>query len=71
MTTREQRVAEFTTDVSPPTSLAVEVLCEDHRGTYLLPFRCVWTDTGWRNAQTGETIAATVLGWRARDGGRS
>jgi hypothetical protein len=22
----------------------VELLCEDHRGTYALPFSCYWTD---------------------------
>jgi hypothetical protein len=68
MTTREQRLAQFTTDTRPPVDLAVELLCEDHRGTYLLPFPCLWSDGSWRNAETGEAIAPAVLGWRVQGG---
>jgi hypothetical protein len=28
---------------SPPTDEPLEVLCEDHVGTYVIPFLCQWT----------------------------
>jgi hypothetical protein len=62
--TREQRVAEFITDDPPPASSPVELLCEDHRGTYVLPFQCSWINGGWHNTATGDPIEASVLGWR-------
>jgi hypothetical protein len=40
-----------------------ELLCQDHVGTYVLPFLCRW-DGAWRNGATGGVIAAEVLGWR-------
>ena len=71
MATREQRVAQFATDRQPAPDRAVEVLCEDHVGTYVLPFLCTWTDGGWRNARTGERVdGAPVIGWRERSVGR-
>lgn len=68
MATREERTAEFTTDRPPPANLPVQLLCEDHRGTYVLPFLCHWIDGGWRNISTGDPIEVSVLGWRERDG---
>jgi hypothetical protein len=44
----------------------VEVLCEDHVGTYLLPFLCRRTPEGFRNARTGALIEGRVIGWRER-----
>jgi hypothetical protein len=70
MATREQRVAQFATDRDPAADLAVEVLCEDHVGTYVLPFLCTWADGAWRNARTGEHIAGDVIGWRERGAGK-
>jgi hypothetical protein len=70
MATREQRVAQFATDREPGPDLAVEVLCEDHVGTYVLPFLCTWGDGAWRNARTGEPIAGDVIGWRERGTGK-
>ncbi len=66
MATREERLAEFITDAPPPTSVPVQLLCEDHRGTYVLPFACIRTEAGWHNAATGDRIEVTVLGWRAK-----
>jgi len=66
MATREQRLSEFTTDRDPPSDLAVQVLCEDHVGTYVLPFLCRRHEQSWRNTQTGEVIEADVIGWRAQ-----
>jgi hypothetical protein len=64
--TREQRLSEFTTDREPPSDLAVQVLCEDHVGTYVLPFLCRRDEQSWRNMRTGEVIEADVIGWRAQ-----
>jgi hypothetical protein len=40
------------------------VLCEDHSGTYQLPFSCYFVDGKWRNHESGGTLEATVVGWR-------
>jgi hypothetical protein len=63
MATREHRVAEFSTG-TPTDGLPVELLCEDHAGTYVLPFPCRWTDGACRNAASGAPIDARVVGWR-------
>jgi hypothetical protein len=42
----------------------VQVLCEDHSGTYQLPFPCRFTNGEWRNEESGSTVEATVVGWR-------
>jgi hypothetical protein len=44
--------------------MPVEVLCEDHSGTYQLPFACRWIDGEWRNSESGSMVEATVVGWR-------
>jgi hypothetical protein len=49
---------------APPPDQPVEVLCEDHSGTYQLPFACRWIDGQWRNDRTGGMVEATVVGWR-------
>ena len=64
MVTRAERLADFTTDADPASQALVEVLCEDHVGTYLLPFLCRLTPDGFRNEQTGELIERRVVGWR-------
>lgn len=64
MVTRERRLAEFDGVGTPPPQTSVEVLCEDHSGTYRLPFPCQWNETGWRNAESGDAVIATVVGWR-------
>jgi len=63
MTTREQRVAEFST-ATPTDGLPVQLLCEDHAGTYVLPFACRWTGGAWHNANSGAVIDARIVGWR-------
>ena len=40
MATREKRLAQFDGSGAPPPDQPVEVLCEDHSGTYQLPFAC-------------------------------
>ncbi len=65
MVTRDIRLTDFTTIGEPPHDSPVQLLCEDHVGTYLIPFPCEWTDGTWRNQATGEIITGTVIGWRA------
>ena len=43
MATRDYRLAEFSQGV-PPAGRQLQVLCEDHNGTYLLPFKCEYRD---------------------------
>jgi hypothetical protein len=40
MVTRAERLADFIADADPPLGSVVEVLCEDHVGTYRLPWLC-------------------------------
>src|SRR3954465_6838517 len=51
MITCAERLAGFTTDVDPAPESLVEVLCEDHVGTDLLPFLCRLAPEGFRNAR--------------------
>ena len=46
MATRDHRLAEFNNGPPPP-GQPLQLLCEDHNGTYLLPFRCEWRDGAW------------------------
>ncbi|MBN8962245.1 MAG: hypothetical protein J0H71_14015 [Rhizobiales bacterium] len=64
MTTRERRLAEFNGQGHPLPDQIVQVLCEDHSGTYLLPFACRFVDGEWRNSTTDGALQATVIGWR-------
>jgi hypothetical protein len=64
MATREKRLAQFDGNGDPPHDHPVELLCEDHSGTYQLPFACRWIDGQWRNEKTGSAVEATVVGWR-------
>ena len=53
MATRERRLAEFNGEGEPPPGQPVQVLCEDHSGTYQLPFACRFVDGEWRNHESG------------------
>ena len=64
MATRDRRLAEFNGEGEPPPDQPVQVLCEDHSGTYVLPYPCRWTGDAWINAKSGHHIVAKVLGWR-------
>jgi hypothetical protein len=68
MATRSARLDDFTIDVHPAPDTLVELLCEDHVGTYLLPFLCRSTAEGFRNERTGELIEGRVVGWREPKG---
>ena len=62
MATRQHRLSEFNTG-TPPDG-AAELLCEDHNGTYVLPYLCEWIDGGWYKSGSPKIIEATVIGWR-------
>ena len=64
MATREKRLAQFDGNGEPPPEQLVEVLCEDHSGTYQLPFAYRYIDGQWRNHESGIAVEATVIGWR-------
>lgn len=64
MATRDRRLAEFDGAGEPPPGLSVEVLCEDHSGTYQLPFACRYVEGRWQNDAAGVAVEATVIGWR-------
>jgi hypothetical protein len=63
MATRQYRLNEFDQG-APPSEQPLELLCEDNRGTYVLPYPCRWSDGAWFNADIGSAIEADVLGWR-------
>jgi hypothetical protein len=64
MATRERRLAEFNGEGDPAPDQVVQVLCEDHSGTYQLPFPCKFVDGAWRNADSDSAVEASVVGWR-------
>jgi hypothetical protein len=64
LVTRAVRIAEFTTDKEPVPGISLELLCQDHNGTYALPFPCLRVGREWHNQGTGEAIEAEILGWR-------
>ena len=65
LVTREDRIDDFIHEGSPPNDQPLQILCEDHVGTYVIPFPCRWRDGLWENAKTSRRIEATVVGWRA------
>jgi hypothetical protein len=64
MVTRNDRLAQFIVDRDAPDGLAVEALCQDHVGTYVLPFPCRRADAAWYNDVTGAALDCDVIGWR-------
>jgi hypothetical protein len=66
MENRQQRLDDFAEEGEPPTGEPLELLCEDHVGTYVIPFPCQWVDHVWHNCKSGQQIEAKVVGWRRR-----
>jgi len=64
MVTRQQRLNDFHSNGPPPAGELMELLCEDHNGTYVLPFPCRWVDGVWRSLRSNHQIDANVIGWR-------
>jgi hypothetical protein len=68
MATRRSRLEAFPSDTERPQGQVFEVLCEDHVGTYELPFLCLWRENDWWSAESGARIDAKVIGWRRPPG---
>ncbi len=66
MATRQARIDDFIHEGVPPADQPLELLCEDHIGTYVIPFLCRWRSGAWQNVDTSGPIEATVVGWRVR-----
>src|SRR5229473_2375934 len=63
MATRQRRMDDFDSDGEPPAGEPTELLCEDHNGTYVLPFPCLWVDGAWRSSRSDRQIEANVIGY--------
>jgi len=66
MATRQERIDAFIHEGEPPADQSLELLCEDHVGTYVIPFLCRWSSGVWQRVETSDPIEATVVGWRVR-----
>lgn len=66
MVTRDKRLDDFITDRMPPLGIRVQLLFEDHVGTYTTQWLCLWNGEDWINERTGDRIVSTVLGWRKK-----
>ena len=64
MVGRSTRIAQFVTDREPAPDAMVQLLCQDHIGTYTLPFLCYRVDGIWRSKATNEPLDVDVVGWR-------
>ena len=67
MATRQQRLDDFDSNGEPPAGELMELLCEDHNGTYVLPFPCRWVDGGWRSIRSDHQIEANALAGEGSD----
>jgi hypothetical protein len=56
VTTRADRIAQFVVDRNASEGTLAKLLCEDHVGTYTLPFPCRRSAGAWLNARPGEPI---------------
>jgi hypothetical protein len=56
------RMDAFSDDGAPPTHQPLELLCEDHVGTYVIPFLCRRRNGAWQSLDTDKCIEATLLG---------
>jgi hypothetical protein len=63
---RQRRLADFAGEGMPPPGKACQLLCEDHVGTYILPYLCHWSGGTWRNVSTEEPVKGGVVGWRVK-----
>jgi hypothetical protein len=56
------RLGDFDSDGEPPSGYWMEFLCEDHNGTYVLPFPCLWVDGVWRRPDPTTALTPRSLG---------
>ena len=65
MATRQERIDAFTHQGVPPADQPLELLFEDHVGTYVIPFLCRWS-SGWHSVQPnrseGHRLARALTG---------
>ena len=52
MATRQQRLDQFAHEGDPPADQPLELLCEDHVGSYVIPFPCRWSSGTWESVAT-------------------
>ena len=64
MVTHSDRLSQFITDREAPDGIIVEALCQDHVGTYVLPFPCRREGNAWYNTATSAALDCDVIGWR-------
>src|SRR6516162_10803477 len=69
MAKRQERIDAFTRQGFPPADQPLELLCEDHVGTYVIPFLCRWSSGAWHSVDTSSPIEATSLYIRKRGEG--
>ncbi len=62
MAARQERIDAFIHEGSPPADQPLEILCEDHVGTYVIPFYAKGPEGAWQNAKTSRRIEATEKG---------
>jgi len=70
MATRQARIEEFPNEPDRAEGELYELLCEDNRGSYALPFLCKWHNNEWWNHRLMHRIESTVIGWRAASAGK-
>ena len=58
--------APYRSDAMPEDGQIVDVVAEDRRGRYALPFPVLYYNDEWHNAQSGERLECFVAGWRER-----
>ena len=63
MAKRDYHIKDFNLGPPPPNK-SLQVLAEDHSGTYVLPFLCEWHDGAWHNPQSNKTLEAAIIGWQ-------
>jgi hypothetical protein len=68
MATRQERIDAFVHEGMASIDRPLEILCEDHIGTYVIPFLCRWSDGIWRSVKPDRPIEAKVIGWREPKG---
>ena len=59
-------MTDFNTGL-PPEGELLDLLCEDERGQYVLPFPCVWKGGAYWNPRSqadSRSLEAKVVGWR-------
>jgi hypothetical protein len=65
MVTRQERIDDFDHEGTPPVDKPLQILCDNHVGTYVVPFLCRWRDGALQSSTTSRRIEAVVIGWRA------